>query len=605
LWCRVSRLHKAVLWIRVDWKRVGTGLDAGDFLLTSQSFATIGFDISKGRAHMPKKTTRIVDVRTEIPDLNPQRTQTTGRTRSYVGLLLTVALCCALAGCVGEEGPASAPAGMTPASTLIENATVVDGSGSPRITAAVRIEGDRIVAVGELERRTDEPVIDAGGLVLAPGFIDTHSHADEAIFEHPDALAAISQGITTVIVGQDGGSEYPLAEFLAALEESPPAVNVASYAGHGTLRRKVMGEDFTRRATAEEVGRMREMLATEMEAGALGLSTGLEYDPGIYSAPAEVVELARVAASYGGRYISHIRSEDRWFWEAIDEIIAIGRDAGLPVQISHLKLAMTSSHGQTDRLLRILDEARADGVDVTADIYPYTYWQSTLTVLFPKRDFEDRQEAAFAVSEITTPEGMLIPVFEPDPQMAGKTLADIAALRGTDPATTLMDLIREAEALRKERGPDGEDDDIESVIAVSMTEDDIEDLMAWPHTNICTDGELMGSHPRGYGSFPRVLALYVRERQALTLEEAVHRMTALSAAHVGLVGRGRVEPGAIADLVLFDPENVQDRATAENPNLPSSGVEMVWVNGQLVYRDGRVGSQRYGRVLRREPISGG
>ena len=214
-------------------------------------------------------------------------------------------------------------------STIIENATVVDGTGRPGFTADVRVEGDRITAVGKLKRRADEKVIDAGGLVLAPGFIDTHSHADEAIFEHPDALAAVSQGITTTIVGQDGGSEYPLAEFFTALEDSPPAVNVGSYVGHGTLRTKVMGEDFTRQATAEEIGRMRELLVAEMEAGALGLSTGLEYDPGIYSAPEEVIELARAAASFGGRYISHIRSEDRWFWEAIDEIITIGREAGL------------------------------------------------------------------------------------------------------------------------------------------------------------------------------------------------------------------------------------------------------------------------------------
>jgi len=488
-------------------------------------------------------------------------------------------------------------------STLIENATVVDGTGSPRFTADVRLEGDRITAVGKLKRHDEEPVIDAGGLVLAPGFIDTHSHADGGIFDHPDALAAISQGITTTIVGQDGGSVFPLSEFFSNLEDHRPAGNVASYAGHGTLRRTVMGEDFTRPATAEEVARMRELLTAEMEAGALGLSSGLEYDPGIYSAPEEVVELARVAASFGGRYMSHIRSEDRWFWEAVDEIISIGRDAGLPVQISHIKLAMTSSHGQTGRLLGMLDEARADGVDVTADIYPYTSWKSTLTVLFPERDFEDRREATFAVEEITSPEGMLIPVFEPDPSLAGKTLAEISALRGTDPATTLMDLIREAETLRKERGPEGEDGAIEAVIAVSMTEDDIEDLMTWPHTNICTDGELMGAHPRGFGSFPRVLARYVRDRQALTLEEAVHKMTALSAGHVGLTERGRIEPGAMADLVLFDPEIVQDVATVEAPNAPSNGVEKVWVNGQLVYRDGRVSSGRHGRVLRRQAMS--
>jgi N-acyl-D-amino-acid deacylase len=485
-------------------------------------------------------------------------------------------------------------------STLIENATVVDGTGEPRFIADVRLEGDRIVAVGDLEPRTHEGLIDADGLVLAPGFIDTHSHADDGIVEHPDALAAISQGITTVVVGQDGGSIFPLAEFFARLEEDRPAVNVASYAGHGTLRDNVMGKDFARPATIAEIERMRGLLNEEMEAGALGLSTGLEYDPGIYSTTEEVVELARVAASFDGRYISHIRSEDRRFWEAIDEILAIGREAGLPVQVSHLKLAMTSLHGQTDRLLEIFDEARAGGIDVTADIYPYTYWQSTLTVMFPDRDFEDPVAATFAVEELASPEDILIPVFEPEPSLAGKTLAEISTLRGTDPATTLIDLIRESEALRAKMGPEGEDDAIESVIAVSMKESDIERLLTWPSINICTDGELDGAHPRGFGSFPRVLGRYVRERQVLTLEQAVHLMTDRSATNMGLHQRGRIEPGAFADIVLFDPDTVTDRATTDDPHKVSTGIEEVWINGHMAYKDGTITWSRHGKVLRRQ-----
>ncbi len=487
-------------------------------------------------------------------------------------------------------------------STLIAGATVVDGTGQPRFTADVRIEGDRIAAVGGLEPLRGEPTIDADGLVLAPGFVDTHSHADGAILEHLDTLAAVSQGISTTVVGQDGGSEYPLQEFFDRLEATPPAVNVASYVGHGTLRERVMGDDFARTATAEEIARMAALLTEEMQAGALGLSTGLEYDPGIYSAPEEVVELARVAASRGGRYISHIRSEDRRFWKAVDEILAIGREADLPVQISHIKLALRDLHGKTDRLLGTLDDARTAGVDVTADIYPYTYWQSTLTVMFPDRGFEDRAAALFAVEELAAPEEMLIPVFEPDPGLAGKTLAEIATARGTDPATTLIDLIREAEAWRDAQGPEAEYDRVESVIAVSMTEPDIERLMAWSSTNFCTDGGLMGSHPRGFGSFPRVLGRYVRERQILSLEEAIRKMTALAASNVGLNERGRIEPGAFADLVLFDPETVLDRATTEEPHLTSVGIEKVWVNGRLVYEDGRPSGRRPGSVLRRQPI---
>ncbi len=481
------------------------------------------------------------------------------------------------------------------AATVIENATVLDGTGASARKASVRIEGDRITTVGDVEPGPNDIVIDAGGLTLSPGFIDTHSHADGQIFEFRDALAAVSQGITTVVVGQDGGSPHPLSDFFSRLEQTPPAVNVASYAGHGTLRRQVMGDDFRRPATEEEIERMVGLVRKEMESGALGLGTGLEYDPGIYSTTEEVVALAREAASFGGRYISHIRSEDRYFWDAVDEIITIGREAHLPVQIAHIKLAMQSSLGQTDRLISTLNEARASGVDVTADIYPYGYWQSTLTVLFPKRDFEDREEAAFAVREITTPEGMLIPTYEPEPSYAGKTLAEISELRGTDPVTTLIDLIRDAEELRKETGKY----DVEGVIATSMDEADIERLMAWPHTNIGTDGELHGAHPRGFGTFSRVLGRYVRERQIMTLEEAIRKMTSLSAEHMGINDRGRIEPGMHADLVLFDPETILDHATPEDPRAVSVGVEKVWINGEMVYQDGQATGKHPGRVLRR------
>ncbi len=483
-------------------------------------------------------------------------------------------------------------------STLITDATVVDGTGRPRFKADVRLEGDRIAAVGKLRRRADEPVINAEGLVLAPGFIDTHSHADYEIERFPNAEADVSQGITTVLAGQCGGSQLPLSEFYARVGERGTAVNIASFSGHGSIRAEVMGDDFERPATADEIEKMKELLVKDLEAGALGMSTGLEYDPGIYSTTEEVVELAKVVASHGGRYVSHIRSEDRRFWEAIDEVVTIGRQAQVPVRVSHLKLAMTSSHGETDRLLGLLDQARADGVDVTADIYPYTYWQSTLTVMFPDRNFEDREAALFAVEELSTPEEMLIPDFGPDPSLAGKTLAEIAALRGTDPATTLMDLIREAEALRAEKRARGEDEDIESIIAVSMTEADIERLIAWPHINICTDGDLDGSHPRGYGAFPRVLGRYVRERQVLTLEEAIHRMTGLAASHHGISDRGRIEAGAYADLVLFDPATVADRSTTDEPHERAAGIEVVWINGHLVSQNGREGRQMYGKVLR-------
>ena len=505
-----------------------------------------------------------------------------------IDFVLTFLLCVVLGGCGGEP------------SILIADVTVVDGTGRDRFQADVRLEEDRILEIGDLEAKGGETVIDAAGLVLAPGFIDTHSHVDYEIADHPDAMADISQGITTVLTGQCGGSQLPLRDFFAVLEEQPLAVNIASFSGHGSIRAEVMGDDFERPASPDEIESMRALLTADLEAGALGMSTGLEYDPGIYSTAEEIVELANVVASHGGRYVSHIRSEDRKFWDAIDEILEIGRQAQVPVRVSHLKLAMTSSHGQTDRLLGLLDEARAEGIEVTADIYPYTYWQSTLTVMFPDRDFEDREAAVFAVEELSSPGNMLIPDFKPDPSLAGKTLAEIAALRGTDPATTLIDLIREAESMRAEKRAQGEDEDIESIIAVSMTEADVERLMTWPHINFCTDGGLEGTHPRGFGSFPRVLGHYVRERQIMSLEEAIHKMTGSAASSHGIHDRGRIEPGMYADLVLFNPETVADQSTIDEPHARATGIEQVWVNGHPVYPDGSGSEQTYGRVLRRQ-----
>ena len=477
---------------------------------------------------------------------------------------------------------------------LITNASVIDGSGSPARRASVRVEGDRIAAVGELATRSGETVVDAHGLTLAPGFIDTHSHADDDLFEHPEALAVVSQGITTIIGGQDGGSPIPLARYLDSLQKSPGAVNVGMYVGHGSIRDSVMGEDFKRVATPAEVDRMKAMLASEMQAGAIGLSSGLEYDPGIYSEPSEVIALAKVAASFGGRYISHIRSEDYAFWKAIDEIITIGREAKLPVQISHTKLAMRDLWGHADSLVRILDAARKSGVDITADVYPYLYWHSTLTVLFPKRDFENRTSAEFALTQTSTPGGLLLGHYEPNPSYAGKTVAEISKLRGTDSITTLIDLIRDSEAMRKRTGHSSE-----SVIGTSMVEPDVELIMKWPYTNLSTDGSLDGPHPRGYGAFPRFLGRYVRERKVMPLEEAVHRMTSLAAEHMGIKDRGRITPGMFADLVLFDPATVIDRATPAEPHLVSVGIARVWVNGAEVFADGKTTTARPGKVIRR------
>ncbi len=473
-------------------------------------------------------------------------------------------------------------------SVVITNASIVDGTGSPARLGAVRIAGDRIVDVGTLDARAGERVIDAKGLTLAPGFIDTHSHHDRGLLDQRDALAALSQGITTIVVGQDGGSAYPLKDFFERLRATPPSVNVASYNGHGTLRHRVMGTDFKRAATAGEVAKMEGLLRIEMQSGGLGLSSGLEYDPGIYSAPSELIALAKVVAPFGGRYISHVRSEDRAFWRAIDEAIGIGREARIPVQISHLKLAMRSLWGETGRLIKTLDAARASGVAVTADIYPYTYWQSGMTVLFPNRDFENRVEAEFALREVTSPEGLLITRFPRNRALEGKTLAEVAKARGVDAPKAMMDMIREAG-----------DGDI-GIVATSMDERDVETLMKWPFANICSDGTSNGGHPRGFGAFTRVLGRYVRGQRAMTLEEAVRKMTSLSAANLGLKDRGIIQPGSYADLVLFDAGTIIDRATTSAPKAVSAGVHSVWVTGEIVFQDGKATARHPGRVIQRQ-----
>jgi N-acyl-D-amino-acid deacylase len=326
-----------------------------------------------------------------------------------------------------------------------------------------------------------------------------------------------------------------------------------------------------------------------MKAGALGLATGLEYDPGIYSASEEVIELAKEAARHGGRYISHVRSEDRDFWAAIDEIVRIGREAKIPVEVTHIKLAMVDWWGQSARLLGILDKARAEGIDITADIYPYEYWHSDLTVLFPKRDFTNRKTAQFVLDHVTPADGIILTKYSPEPALVGKSLAEIAAAKGTDPAAELMDLIA------RSRGKD----DSQSIMGKGMIEKDIDALIAWPHASICSDGSLESLHPRGRGAFTRVLREYVREKKILTLEEAVRKMTGLSAASMGIADRGTIRPGAFADLVLFDPATVADRSTFEDPKSLSVGIERVWVNGVAVWQDGKATGANPGRGVKR------
>ena len=477
--------------------------------------------------------------------------------------------------------------------TLIQNALIVDGSGLPSYPGSLRIEGSMIQAVGELNPRPGEPVIDASGLALSPGFIDSHSHHDRGLKAAKDAMPLLTQGITTAVFGQDGDSHYPIQTFFDHYDASPAAINIASYVGHNTLRAQVMKARQTSEASESDIHRMRELLTSELQSGALGLSTGLEYEPGIYSAKVEVLALAEQTAQLGGRYISHIRSEDRYLWDAVDEVIDIGRKTGMPVQISHMKLAAKGLWGQADDLLTRLSEARASGVDITADVYPYEYWQSTMWVLLPDRDPNNLQEIEYVLDELTPADGIIFMAFEPNSDYVNRSVAEIAELRGTTPVQTFSDLLKEAAIWSEQH--DGQS--AETIMGRSMNEADIRAFLSWPHTNICSDGGFTG-HPRGHGSFARILARYVREESLMTLEEAIQAMTSRAAAHLGISNRGLLAPGYQADVVLFNPSTIQDHATVRDGQRLSTGVSKVWVNGQLVLDNGASTGVRSGEIIR-------
>lgn len=497
--------------------------------------------------------------------------------------------------CGGEvETPAS--------STLLANAMIYDGTGADGYRGSVRIDAatQRIMALGSVEPIAGETVYDAEGLVVAPGFIDSHSHHDLQLEQNRHMPGVLSQGVTTIVRGMDGfsvegvGDGYiSTAEFTEAFKTNPAAINMASYSPHNSIRAEVMGTDYRRHATEDELAAMKTLLDGDMRAGAFGMSTGLEYEPGIFSSHEEIVELAGVAAASGGRYVSHMRDEDDRVMDAIEEVIHIGRKAAIPVHISHIKLADRAMWGSTDAVLEVLDTARADGVAVTADIYPYQRWAANLAVLFPNRDFADREVAAFTFEHSAAPEDILLLRFPANPEFNGLTIAEVAKITERSPEDTLLDLSQVADDYFRETGNEGS-----AIIAKGMSESDIAVFMQWPHANICSDG-WHGGHPRGYGTFPRVLGHYVRKLGVIGLPEAIHKMTGLTASTVGIRDRGTIKVGNYADIVLFDPDTIIDNATMDNPTAVSTGVKSVWVNGALVFDNGEPTHVYAGQIVSR------
>jgi dihydroorotase/N-acyl-D-amino-acid deacylase len=533
--------------------------------------------------------------------------------------------------------------GEAPADVLLRGGWIVDGTGNPRYRGDVAIRGDRIVAVGWLGGSAARDTVDVSGLVVAPGFIDMLGQSETDVLIDNRLLSKVTQGITTEVTGE-GGSVAPLTDALVAydsaylqrygldvdwrdlegwfqrLARSGSAVNIATFVGATQVRRAVIG-DVDHAPTPPELEHMVALVDTAMQQGALGLSSSLIYSPAIYASTDELIALARPAARHGGVYATHIRNEGDGIAEALDEAFRIGGEAGLPVEIWHLKVSGRPNWGRMPRVLATIDSARAAGLDVTADQYSYIASATSLAATIPAWAHDGGSDSLLARlrdparrrairDSMLAPSGrgenmwrgtggadgiLIASVYEDSLRyLQGRRVGEIARARRADPLETLFDLLVADNARI-------------GAIYFSMHEDDLRAAMVkdWVAVNtdysgVAPDGPFadIRPHPRSYGSFTRILGRYVRDLRLLTLEQAVRKMTSLAAQRVGLHERGLVKPGMYADLTVFDPATVSDRATFENPHQPSVGIIHVFVNGRAVLRDGALTAERPGRGLR-------
>ena len=495
-----------------------------------------------------------------------------------------VAAACAVFCCLV---PTSMAAQNTPGSTVFIHARVADGTGKRLRHANVRIAGGKIVGVGRLKPTREDRVIDARGLVLAPGFIDIHNHSEKGLETDPLAESQIAQGITTLVLGADGDSPWPIAEWREMRRKNPASLNVAVFAGHATIRKKVMGEDFKRVATPAEVEQMAQLTEQGMSEGAVGLSSGLEYEVGSYSDTDELVAMASAAARHGGIYETHTRDEGNKSFAALDEEIAIADRAHIAVEHSHIKVSTTAVWGKAPEMIRIINAARQRGVDFLADCYPYDAWHSNLKVIMPDKQYENPKSVEKALIDTGGADHVTITEFSPNPSYVGQTIADLAKAQNVTPVEMYIRLIREGDAAHTEA----------EIIGHSMIESDIKAFYQQPWVMVASDGGIGAAHPRGAGTFPRVLGLYVREKKWLTLPEAIRKMTSLPAHRLSWKDRGVIREGAVADLVLFNPKTVIDRSTFAKPLELPAGIEKVFVNGELVWDNGKATGARPGSVL--------
>jgi N-acyl-D-amino-acid deacylase len=494
---------------------------------------------------------------------------------------------------------------------VITNARIIDGTGNPWFRGSIAIKNGRIAKVGFVDPSRATQIIDAGNKIVAPGFIDVHTHVED-IYGNPAAENFIRMGVTSVVTGNCGGSATDVAAFLGQIKEKPIAVNIATLIAHGSVRAKVLGLD-DRDPTAEEQQEMNDLVEQGMKDGAVGLSTGLIYVPGTYAKTPEVVELAKVAARYGGVYASHIRDEGNHVSDAIKEAINIGEQAGMPVEISHFKISSKTLWGQSPATLGLVKDARNRGLTVTVDQYAYTASSTSLNVRLPswviagglaegkkrladpatrervvaemKKDLRDKKFKDYSFAYVAS--------YRAKPEFNGKNILEITELNRK--SKKIEEQIAQILEMYENGGA--------AMVYRVMSEDDVQRIMREPFTMIASDSGVreFGAgvpHPRGYGNNARVLGHYVRELGVVTLEDAVRKMTSLPAQTFGLRDRGQIREGFAADLVIFDEKTVTDKATFDNPHQYAEGFSAVIVNGQVVYDGSRMTASMPGQPLR-------
>jgi N-acyl-D-amino-acid deacylase len=507
------------------------------------------------------------------------------------------------------------PRAQAPAFDLvIRNGRIVDGTGSPWYLGDVAVRNDTIVRIAP---RIDAPaakVIDARGQVVAPGFIDIHTHARRGILEVPTAANYVRQGVTTLMEGPDGSSPLPIKPFLDSIAAKHVTPNFGTFVGQGSIRDQVLGP-VNRKATAAEIETMRGLVRQGMEDGAFGLSSGLFYVPGAFTPTAEVIELAKVAGRMGGIYISHMRDETAGVVDSVRETIEIGEKGGLPTQVTHHKIIGKANWGRSTETLKLIDEARARGVDATIDQYPYTASSTSIqAALMPAYALEGGRQAVLTrlatpsmrnelkkeTSRIIAeergggdPNNVQLARCDWDHSLDGKRLGDVTKGRGLEPT---IDNAAETVFWIVEKGGC-------SGIFHAIGEEDLQKILRHPATMIASDGEVpifgqASPHPRSYGTFVRVLGRYVRELKTITLEDAVRKMSSFPAQRIGLYDRGVLREGMKADIAIFDPATVRDTATFEKPHAYAEGVTCVIVNGQVAFENGAMTEARPGRILR-------